>query len=422
MSVSSSTSTISYTGNGSTTTAYTVPFNFYDAADLKVYLVDASGNSTLLTITTNYTVSGGGGSTGSVTTTAAIPSTRTVLIQRMVPYTQLTSFTTGDRLPANSIETALDKLTMETQQLSRNTLPDTAITSGSAPYVLGITSAGTSPYWVSQTASAIADGSITASKLSTGHPSWDASGNLTATSFVGNINGAVTATTGSFSGSLTVSGGITGNLTGTASAITDGAVSTTAKLADGIVTKAKLSTNEQKQLCKAWVNFNGANNPVTTSSVSFSGTTIQCGTASAHGLIVGEFINITGQTGNNSVLNGTWAITAVNSTTNFTFVVLSTPAGSLSNFSAFAATIRSSYNVSSITKNGTGNYTVNFTTAMSDTNYTTTITSSVVGGGFPTNYISTAIAQTASAVSIIIAYNSTAAGDASVANVQVFGN
>jgi microcystin-dependent protein len=220
MSVSSSTSTISYAGNGSTSTAYTVPFVFFNASDLKVYSVNAAGVSTLLTITTNYTVSGGGGSTGSVTTTAAIPSSSTVLIQRVVPYTQLTSFTTGDRLPANSIETALDKLTMETQQLSRNTIPDTAATTGSAPYVLGIQTAGGSPAWVSQSSSGISDGSITAAKLSTGHPTWDGSGNLSAISFVGPLTGAVT---GNVTGNVT--GDVTGNLTGTASAIADGSVS-----------------------------------------------------------------------------------------------------------------------------------------------------------------------------------------------------
>jgi hypothetical protein len=165
MSVSSSTSTISYAGNGSTSTAYTVPFNFFDTTDLNVYVVDSAGTSTLLRLTTNYTVSGGNGSTGSVTTTSAIPSAKTVLIQRVVPYTQLTSFKTGDRLPSDSIENALDKLTMETQQLSRNALPDTAATSGSAPYVLGVSTSGGNPTWVSQTASAIADGAITAAKI-----------------------------------------------------------------------------------------------------------------------------------------------------------------------------------------------------------------------------------------------------------------
>jgi hypothetical protein len=200
MSISTAISSISYVGNNSTSTPYVVNYPFFDASDLKVYSV-TSGTSSLLALTTNYTVTGGNGSTGSVITTAAIPATSQVVITRSVPYTQLTSLTTGDRLPAATIEKALDKVTMQTQQLSRNTLPDTAATTGSAPYVLGVSATGGNPSWVSQSASAIADGSIVADKLNTGHPNWDASGNLTATSFVGPLTGAVT-------------GNVTGNVTG----------------------------------------------------------------------------------------------------------------------------------------------------------------------------------------------------------------
>jgi hypothetical protein len=216
MSISSSTSSVSYTGNASTVTAYVVSFPFFDASDLKVYSVTSAGVSTLLAITTNYTVSGGNGSTGSVVTTAAIPATSTVIITRSVPYTQLTSLTTGDRLPAATIEKALDKVTMQAQQLSRNTIPDTAATSGSAPFVLGIGSAGGSPSWVSQTASAIADGSITTAKIAAaaitpeklscnGNITWDASGNLTAPTFTGTASVATLAN-GVAAGSVTPAG------------------------------------------------------------------------------------------------------------------------------------------------------------------------------------------------------------------------
>jgi hypothetical protein len=44
--------------------------------------------------------------------------------------------------------------------------------------------------------------------------------------------------------------------TQTTSALAAGAIGTT-QLASGAVTLAKLGTNEQKQVCKAWVNFNG---------------------------------------------------------------------------------------------------------------------------------------------------------------------
>ena len=167
MSISTANSSISYVGNNSTSTPYVVNYPFFDASDLKVYSV-TSGTSTLLALTTNYTVTGGNGSTGSVTTTAAIPATSTVIISRDVPYTQLTSLTTGDRLPAATIEKALDKVTMQAQQLSRNTLPDTAATTGAAPYVLSINSAGASPSWVAQGNAGIADGSITTAKIANG--------------------------------------------------------------------------------------------------------------------------------------------------------------------------------------------------------------------------------------------------------------
>jgi hypothetical protein len=166
MSISSSTSSVSYTGNASTVTAYVVSYPFFDASDLKVYSV-SGGTSTLLSPSA-YTVTGGNGSTGSVVTTAAIPATSTVIISRDVPYTQLTSLTTGDRLPAASLEKALDKVTMQAQQLSRNTLPDTAATTGAAPYVLSINSAGASPSWVAQGNAGIADGSITTAKIANG--------------------------------------------------------------------------------------------------------------------------------------------------------------------------------------------------------------------------------------------------------------
>jgi hypothetical protein len=61
---------------------------------------------------------------------------------------------------------------------------------------------------------------------------------------------------------------------------------------------------------------------------SYSGTTI---TASSpdHGLIVGETFTISGQTGSNSVLNGTWTISAITTNT-FTFTVNSAPSAALS--------------------------------------------------------------------------------------------
>lgn len=52
----------------------------------------------------------------------------------------------------------------------------------------------------------------------------------------------------------------------------------TSQLVNGSVTASKLGTNEQKQICKAWVNFNGTTSPGTirssynVSSVTKNGT------------------------------------------------------------------------------------------------------------------------------------------------------
>ena len=75
---------------------------------------------------------------------------------------------------------------------------------------------------------------------------------------------------GSTSATFTTSG-ITG------SSLTDSSV-TASKLANNSVTASKLGTNEQKQICKAWVNFDGTTSPGTirssynVSSVTKNGT------------------------------------------------------------------------------------------------------------------------------------------------------
>lgn len=436
MSISSANSSISYVGNNSTSTPYVVNYPFFDASDLKVYYVDVAGVSTLLTLTTNYTVSGGNGSTGSVVTTAAIPATSTVIITRSVPYTQLTSLTTGDRLPAASLEKALDKVTMQTQQLSRNAIPDTASTSGSAPYVLGVSTAGGTPSWVSQSSAGIADGSLTPAKLSTGKPTWDTSGNVTATSFNGAVVGNVT---GNVTGNLTgnVVGNVTGNLTGTASAIPDLVVSTakmqdlavtTAKMAANSVTAVKLGANEQKQICKAWVNFTGVNTLVSGTYTGGNTGYLQTGTSvtvygnnfQSIGFIVGQGINFNPTSG--AGVLGSYIVTAV-TTTSMTFTV-GTSQSTLGNYTLTGQMIRSSHNVSSITKNGTGDYTVNFATPMADANY------SVAGMTINVNALSVQISgaynvgatlKTTNAIRVNCAQGSSLFDCAEV-SVQIFGN
>lgn len=123
MTVSSTTSRKAYTGDGLTTSFATSPVVFFDTSDLVVYVVTtATGASTTLTENTHYTVSGGSGSTGTVSLAGgsspygAPSASQTLVISRSVPLTQAADFINGDPNDATVMETALDKLTMLAQQ------------------------------------------------------------------------------------------------------------------------------------------------------------------------------------------------------------------------------------------------------------------------------------------------------------------
>ena len=142
MTVSSTTTKNSYSGNGSTT-VFAYGFKVFDEDDLTVILrTDATGAEAVQSITTNYTVSGvGNTSGGNVTFVTAPASGITVVIRRASPLTQTTDYTPNDPFPAASHEDALDNLTFIAQQqqeeldraikLSRtNTMTSTEFTVG----------------------------------------------------------------------------------------------------------------------------------------------------------------------------------------------------------------------------------------------------------------------------------------------------
>lgn len=117
MTVSSTTTKASYSGNGSTT-VFAVPFYFLQNADLLVILRSSAGVETTQVLGTNYSVTGAGNENGgSLTMTVAPPTGTTLTILRNAAATQETDLLPNDRLPAESLETALDKLTMLVQQL-----------------------------------------------------------------------------------------------------------------------------------------------------------------------------------------------------------------------------------------------------------------------------------------------------------------
>lgn len=105
-----------YTGNGSTT-AFPVPFRFDANADLQAHLFDAAGAGTLLTETTHYTLTGAGQDSGGTLTMITAPATGEMLvIARVSPGQQNMDLVSGGALSAESLETAFDKLTMESQE------------------------------------------------------------------------------------------------------------------------------------------------------------------------------------------------------------------------------------------------------------------------------------------------------------------
>jgi hypothetical protein len=88
-----------------TQTSFTVPFEFFVDADLNVYV-----DGTLKTLTTDYTVTGGDGSTGTVTISVTGASGgSTVVITRTIDLERTTDFPTSGPFDVNSLNTELDK-------------------------------------------------------------------------------------------------------------------------------------------------------------------------------------------------------------------------------------------------------------------------------------------------------------------------
>ena len=120
MAVSTTTTSVSYTGNGSTTSfAVTFPFQGTGAnAELQVVeRVIATGAETVKTYTTHYTVTGGSGSTGTVVAASAPASTVQWHIRRTTTRTQTVDYTPNDPFPADTHELALDRLAMGNQEI-----------------------------------------------------------------------------------------------------------------------------------------------------------------------------------------------------------------------------------------------------------------------------------------------------------------
>jgi len=93
-------------------TVFSVPFEFFENADLKVYK-----NSTLLTLTTHYTVTGAGVTGGgSVTLVAGATAGDILTITRDIAVKRVTDFPTSGPFNVDALNTDLDRLTAMMQE------------------------------------------------------------------------------------------------------------------------------------------------------------------------------------------------------------------------------------------------------------------------------------------------------------------
>jgi hypothetical protein len=125
--------------------------------------------------------------------------------------------------------------------------------------------------------------------------------------------------------------------------------------------------------CRAWVNFNGTanSNLIGTYTRTSPSTTVTI-TATAHGLIVGNQVQLDFTTGTG--VDGTYTVVTVDDENTFTVTTVATTTTS-GNVTILRNTIRGSGNVTSITDGGVGIYTINFATAMPDENFAAVVSS-----------------------------------------------
>jgi len=117
MTLSSETVRTSYDGDDATV-AFSTVFVFWDDSDVRVVHRDSSGTETVYVKGTNYTLTGGSGAVGTVTTktgfTLATGEKLIVISDRA--NTQATTFATGGSFPSANAERAIDQIVRLVQQ------------------------------------------------------------------------------------------------------------------------------------------------------------------------------------------------------------------------------------------------------------------------------------------------------------------
>lgn len=106
-----------YAGD-SVTTVFPVPYSFYLATDLIAIVTNNTTSvQTTLVLNSDYTVSGGAGSSGSITIPATVATGTTLAIVLNIPFTQEIDLQPNDPFPAEVVEEGMDRGTKLAQQL-----------------------------------------------------------------------------------------------------------------------------------------------------------------------------------------------------------------------------------------------------------------------------------------------------------------
>lgn len=119
---------VSYTSNGVTTT-FAVPFYFFANGDLIVTYIDQYGNKTIKVLGTDYSVTGAGfNSTGGSVVFGTAPATGTITILRSTAATQSSTFINNDSFNGQTMEAALDRVTLIAQETAYAAIKSNTVT------------------------------------------------------------------------------------------------------------------------------------------------------------------------------------------------------------------------------------------------------------------------------------------------------